>query len=197
MEENLEAQQPKTLIEKALSLNNRHPRFKRFQELFLYFWVISVLGHYLEELWVALAIDPQWHPVMSTFLPLAPPYGLGAVAIVLFVAPLKKKYKMGPLVIFLISAFVSALVEYLCGVVISMFLGSNPFWDYSHSFMNIQGYTCLESALLLGVLATLFVYFVYPSIEKLLQKIGEKRILIIFLILFITYAIDVVCMFLS
>lgn len=162
----------------------------RWQELFIYFWVFSGIGHYAEILAGYLSLTGSWHPKMPTITPIAPPYGFGVLAAIVFVVPIKEKYNLNPAWTFVLGTVVMMLVEMLCGAVIILMFGYNPFWDYSAAPLNICGLTCVGNGLMFGVLAMLFVYVLYPLFERLLQIIGPKRIKVIFWILAISYGLD-------
>ena len=170
----------------------RQPAFWR--NLFIYFWFFSLLGHLLEVSW-AWITNSHFTPNIPTFTPIAPPYGLGVVALILIVAPVYRRFKkMNILVVFLLATIVTAAVEYLCAVVIVLVLGDNPFWDYSAQPFNLQGYVCLQNALLFGLVSTIFLRFIFPRLENLLQKISRKALNDTFLLLVTTYTADVLFM---
>jgi uncharacterized membrane protein len=98
-----------------------------WQELFIYFWIFSLVGHYLELIWKNLIYLPGWNQIMSTTMPLAPPYGFGVVAVIIFVKPLIKKYNFNPLIIFGMCTTVSNMVEYLCATTLVLLVGYNNF----------------------------------------------------------------------
>lgn len=168
--------------------------FGSFQKIFIYFWVFSLLGHYVEVVWSSsiqlingspLVI----HPV-STIIPLAAPYGLGAIAVILLVWPLIKARKVNPLTVFVLNIIITGTVEYICAAIVILIFGHLAFWNYSKLPFNINGYVCLESATLFSIMATLFLYFIYPFSERIIQSINRRTISITFWILFIAYITD-------
>lgn len=167
-----------------------------WRNLFLYFWVFGVGGHFFEVFWQWLIRDHSFDPhLMPTFTPLSIPYGLGAVAFILILWPIYKrleKPRSAPavLAIFVIAAVLGGLVEYICAAFMVATLGSNPAWDYSERFLNIRGYVCLRSVLLFGTLAVAFIYLIFPSIERLLQKTADRVTNCLFALLFSSYIID-------
>jgi uncharacterized membrane protein len=163
-----------------------------WQEMFVYFWVFSLAGHYLEVIWTKFPISMGWKPVMVTITPIAAPYGFGAVAVVLLVWPLIKKRVINPLTTFILCILISGLVEFICAASIVLFVGHNQFWNYSHQPINLLGYTCLESSLVLGAMSTLFLYFIYPFCEKMMRRINNWQLNAIFWILLISYSVDLV-----
>jgi len=167
---------------------------RQFQELTIYFFGASLVGHFLELVWIAVRHYPITVSfVMQAFsfvpLPLAEPYGFGVVALLLFVVPFLKKYKPHPVVIFMISTFLMGLVEYICAAVLVVAFGHNYFWDYSNMAFNIQGYVCLETSVLFGIVATLFLYVVYPWAKRYLNKVSFRKLQLITIILVTLYAL--------
>jgi len=176
-------------------LNWRQPAFWR--NIFLYYWAFAFAGHILEVLWQKITDNPYFDPNnIPTFAPLAVPYGLGAVAVILAVWPLYKRFKkMNVLLVFVLAAVVTTAVEYLCALVIIAFMGHNPFWDYSNMPFNFQGMICLRNAVLFGIVATIFLQVLFPRIERRVSKISDRLLNDIFLLLATTYAIDVLLVF--
>lgn len=168
--------------------------FNTFKKIFLYYWLFSLVGHYGENIWAfsrhLITGEPYKAHIVSTIIPFASPYGLGAIAIILLVWPLIKSRKINPLIIFVLNVIIAGVVEYLCAVVAAALYGHNYFWDYSTKPFNIDGYICLESVLIFGIAATIFIYFIYPFIENIIQKLSRQQLNIIFWILFISYIID-------
>lgn len=158
--------------------------FDKWQKLFLYFWFFSVIGQVHEIIW--------WNPRIETAIPLAPPYGLGVVAVILYVIPLIKEFRLKAWSVFGINVIVTGLVEYLCAAFVVVLFGYNRFWDYSDRFLNINGFICLDSVLLFGIMATVFIYFLYPICEKFFGWVQKKHIGIVFWFLFIFFIVDMV-----
>ena len=71
--------------------------------LFWVFFVCSVLGLILEEVWHMVVVDPGVYQDRAGMLfgPFSPIYGFGAV---LMTMALNRFYKKNPLIIFLVSA---------------------------------------------------------------------------------------------
>jgi uncharacterized membrane protein len=181
-------------IREELPDGNEKPIFVFFEELFIYFWVCSLIGHYLEifasHIYQMIYGGRLWTPIIQTIVPISVPYGFGAVAVIILTVPLVKKYKLHPIGAFFLNIFITGAVEYLCAAVIVLVDGHNRFWNYSHDFMNINGYVCLKSAVLFSIAATLFIYLVYPFFEKIFSRLIRRQIDVIFWVLFLTYGAD-------
>jgi len=172
--------------------------FISFQKLYIIFWVFSFIGHYLEIIWAWFNFiifgSQLWIPTTPTVLPLAPPYGLGIIAVLLFTYPLIKRHDLGPAEAFVLNVFICGVVEYLCAAFLVLVVGYNQFWDYSNQPFNINGYICLTNSLLFGFCVTLFVYYVYPFCYKAIKKLKMSQINNLFWLLFIAYVIDLIFM---
>lgn len=182
---------------RKISESKSAPRWRtvRFwQEIFIYFWVFSLAGHYLEiivaQAYHLLTGNPPWQPIIMTVVPLAAPYGMGVVTIILAVIPLMKRYHLQPISVFALSVVATSLVEYGSALFVVIFDGHNQFWNYSNLPYNINGYVALRSSVAFGVLAVIFIYCVYPYCEKHLRRIKDRHINILFWMLLIAYLVD-------
>lgn len=187
---------------KRSSANSVTPQWqtaKFWQKLFIYFWVFSIIGHYLEKCIVAayhlICNIPSQPDIPITFLPLSPPYGIGVAAIILFVIPLVKRYKPSPLTIYTFNVVIASLVEYLCAIIIILFIGHNYFWSYASIPFNLQGQISLYSSLIFGIAANIFVYSAYPFCENQFRRLNSLQTNIIFFALLIAYSIDLAVYF--
>jgi len=170
-------------------------KFSSFQEIYIYFWISSIIGHYLEVVWAYakhLMGGPLWQPTMDTIMPLAVPYGLGAIAVVMLTWPLMKTRKLRAPSVFALNVFTTGAIEYFCAILIVIFNGTNSYWNYSSQPFNLSGYTSLETSVLFGIAATVYLYYIYPFFKKLIDKLKKKHFNYIFWILFITYIADLI-----
>lgn len=175
------------------------PRFfswRYWQEMSVYFWVCSILGHYMEVFWSwvqgLITHRAVWHPIMPSFLPISVPYGFGMVAVLIFVLPIIKKYKANPIIAYLLCSFFCGLVEYICAALIVIVCGHNKYWDYTHQPFNFNGYTSLEASVTFGVIAFIFLFFVYPFCEKYIKRIKSKYLNFFFWFMIVAYSLDLV-----
>lgn len=169
-------------------------RLRRFQGLFIVFFVFSFVGHYIEVVWAWVkyfTIGSHWFPKIADLIPLAAPYGLGAVALILIIWPIMKKRKLHPVKVFFLSAFVTGAVEFLCAALLVLLYGRNYYWDYSNRAFNLFGFVCLQGVMLFAIASIIFLYFIYPYCEKLFQKFSRRQVSAIFWVLFIAYLINI------
>lgn len=122
----------------------------------------SLLGHWMEMIWINLGITlfgaPDQFGVLGNGLfHLAPVYGVGAlgcVAIGYFVNKQFKNTAVKILICFVTCTIICSVAEYATAAIIVASYGHNPYWDYSNMFLNLHGYICLQNSLLFGVLGT-------------------------------------------
>jgi uncharacterized membrane protein len=143
-----------------------------WRSAFIVFLFFSILGHVLEYFWWwGLNLGDKWQFPSAL---VAEPYGFGALAILLLVYPLVRRRKFGVVGTFIAGLIVTTAVEFLCALVSVLFYGYNPYWDYSNDFLNLFGFVCLENSLAFGLVALVFVYFIFPWLDNTLLKLNNK-----------------------
>lgn len=70
---------------------------------------------------------------------------------------------------FFVIAVVADVVEYLCSCLLDYCLGMRA-WDYSRSFMNLNGRITAGMTLVWGLGGLLFIRFIAPHYENLFKK---------------------------
>ena len=168
---------------------------RRISKLVIYFVSATVVGWYLEIIWTYLRFhlyDPGFIITQLAKPPLAEPYGLGAVALIVIVIPMLQRYKLGLAATWALNTLVTAAVEYISAVALVIIFGHNTFWNYSIEPFNLNGYISLETSLFFGIVATLFVYFAYPACERLLAHMSRKQIGVVTLVLGTLYIVALV-----
>ena len=113
----------------------------------------------------------------ANFLPWINIYAIGAVMIFL----LTYKKRKHPIYIFLISIIASGILEYIGGYYMEYF-NDVRCWNYDEeilNFGNINGYVCLRSVLIFGIMSLLLMYLVVPFIFYLETQLNKKTFLII------------------
>jgi uncharacterized membrane protein len=169
----------------------RRPQFWR--NLFLYFWVFSLVGHIVEIIFAILSHLAGVRVVPIDTIPivaLAVPYGLGAVVLLVFLYPWFQKKRINLFVAFVLGAFLTTVVEFICAALLVIFVGHNPFWNYSHRFANLFGFVCLGNSLMFGLAAIIALKWVFPFTEKLLDSIKPRCLNVAFWILFVGYILS-------
>lgn len=118
--------------------------------------------------------------------PYLPIYGVGGVLLCFLLRSLRKR----PLTVFLLSAILCSVLEYLTSFYLERHWGIR-WWDYSGHFLNINGRICLLGAVTFGLGGTALVCFLLPFYEKIYLKLPKKWILfftLLFLAVFIADA---------
>ncbi|MDR0591494.1 MAG: putative ABC transporter permease [Candidatus Nomurabacteria bacterium] len=167
-----------------------------WRDLALYFMVFSFVGHWVEML-VAVAArvflgEELGYGIMSNVAQPYTIYGLGVAACILVTRFLAVKPHRNLLLLYLACATVCAVVEYVSALIIVFRYGHNPFWDYSDMPLNLNGYICLRNTLVFGAIATLFMWFIYPQLNRLVRGLGEWRINYIFVLVLMVFVIGLV-----
>lgn len=99
-----------------------------------------------------------------------------------------KKY---PLLLFLLCAVVTGVVEYVIGY-IGIYCFDMRLWDYRGLILNLDGIICLRSVLTFAVMGMVFHYWLEPAAERLAAKIPTKVIRITCLLLLLVLGTDCV-----
>lgn len=122
--------------------------------------------------------------------PLCPIYGVGSVIILLTLG----KYDDDPLVLFLLSVILCAVLEYFTSYLMEKIF-KNRWWDYSEFKFNINGRICLEFACGFGVGGVVVTYITNPFIVSVIKMIDVTIIHIIAGTLAVLFIIDFIISF--
>ena len=150
--------------------------------LFWVFFVCSVLGLILEEVWHMVVVDPGVYQDRAGMLfgPFSPIYGFGAV---LMTMALNRFYKKNPLIIFLVSALIGGAFEVFVGWFMQTSFGVVS-WSYSHIRLFgmpdpiavlTGGRTCAPFACIWGLGGLIWIKVLLPRLLKLINMIPWKR----------------------
>lgn len=150
--------------------------------LFWVFFVCSVLGLILEEVWHMVVVDPGVYQDRAGMLfgPFSPIYGFGAV---LMTMALNRFYKKNPLIIFLVSALIGGAFEVFVGWFMQTSFGVVS-WSYSHIRLFgmpdpiavlTGGRTCTPFACMWGLGGLIWIKVLLPRLLKLINMIPWQR----------------------
>ena len=150
--------------------------------LFWVFFVCSVLGLILEEVWHMVVVDPGVYQDRAGMLfgPFSPIYGFGAV---LMTMALNRFYKKNPLIISLVSALIGGAFEVFVGWFMQTSFGVVS-WSYSHIRLFgmpdpiavlTGGRTCTPFACMWGLGGLIWIKVLLPRLLKLINMIPWKR----------------------
>lgn len=170
--------------------NITRKKLPRVYLYFIYFILFAFIGWLLETCFSFYALG---HFTKRGFLygPLCPIYGWGALILIMFFG----RYRKNNLKLFIYAAIVFTAFEYLVSYGMEA-LFSLKWWDYTEEFMNLNGRISIFYTFAWGIIAILFINFIYPFFKKklniLLSKIPYKVQVTIVYILFTVFITDTV-----
>lgn len=152
---------------------------------FLLFLIYSVIGWLVEVVNVS-AIEKRF--VNRGFLmgPYCPIYGFGGLLCYL----LLRKYLPDPIALFMMSILIFSLLEYMTSFFMEKLFHAR-WWDYSDKKFNINGRICLETMIPFGLLGCFAMYILNPILIKMLKSIPKTLGMIVAIVLFIWFIIDI------
>lgn len=134
------------------------------------------------------------------FGPWLPVYGVGAVVFVLLWyrlikdKPKKRKLLMIP-VIFLLTMATTTLIELFTSYLLEWTMGSWPWQTYTDYPIHFEGRIALSPSIRFGLGGALFLYIIQPIFEKIVQKMGEKKVKVFAIVFLILVIIDMLYSF--
>ena len=170
--------------------NITRKKLPRVYLYFIYFILFAFIGWLLETCFSFYALG---HFTKRGFLygPLCPIYGWGALILIMFFC----WYRKNNLKLFIYAAIVFTAFEYLVSYGMEA-LFSLKWWDYTEEFMNLNGRVSIFYTFAWGIIAILFINFIYPFFKKklniLLSKIPYKVQVTAVYILFAIFITDTV-----
>lgn len=168
---------------------------KQFWSIISILYLTAFFGFLLETI-LFLIVYQEYSKRGALHLPLCLIYGFSITIIyLLFDIPQKsfflKSQKEDKRIIrtinsiilyFIMVVILCFIIEYGTAYVIDK-MGREPLWSYENYNDNINGYVSLRILLGFGALGTTYMYFVYPILLKLFNKV-RKNYLAIFNVLF-------------
>lgn len=166
-----------------------------WRDLVIYFVVFSLIGHGIEivitgGLWLITGDGPTYG-IFDNLLEPYSIYGSAVVIFILFATFLPRNFlrTRNVLPIFILTGLACAVLEYACGAFMVWRFGQNPYWDYHDQPFNLQGQICLRNTLFFGLIATVFILWLYPRLEKILHKLSSARLDILMIFLVVAFVI--------
>lgn len=157
------------ILNKTINKNKNKPKkLNKFQTYTLYFFIFAILGWLMETLYSFIVLG---HFTNRGFLygPLCPIYGYGALILIIFLA----KYRNSSLKLFIYSAVIFSIFEYLVSYILEVLFHSY-WWDYTNDFFNLNGRISIFYSFAWGIMAIIFVGHAYPFFKKKLNIILSK-----------------------
>ena len=157
-----------------------------FYSYCILFFIYSFLG-WIMEVSLTLITDKKF--VNRGFLlgPCCPIYGCGCILLNL----LLHNYTNNVLVLFILTMFTCSLLEYITSFLMEKIFKLR-WWDYSQMRFNINARICLETMAPFSILGVLAIKYATPFFITNINKLSEKAILIISIILTTLFIIDVI-----
>ena len=121
----------------------------------------------------------------ALFGPWLPIYGWGGVITLYALKSFKKKPKL----YFIASMILCGFIEYITSLYLEIFKNLH-YWDYTGSFLNINGRICFEGVLLFGIGCMTVGYLVGPFLNTYLKRFKEKILIPIAIILVALFLVD-------
>lgn len=160
------------------------------KELTILFWVFiigSIAGFIFE---VIVVFFQKGHFELRQGLiygPFIPVYGIGAMCYYIVLSKIKIKNKIQ---IFLITMILGGITEYLCSLIQEKAFGTIS-WDYSYLPFNINGRTSLLHCIYWGIGGVLYITYIDPFLNKMIDKTNIKAFDLITIILSIFIIFDI------
>lgn len=154
--------------------------------IYLTFFIYSVIGWFWESfLCSSLELKRLFN---RGFLigPYCPIYGIGATLSFLLLKDIHSN-----MLIFLVSAFVSCLLEYIIGYVLEKIF-HKKWWDYNNYAFQLHGRVCLYGLVIFGMSNVLIVKFTTPFIMFSLNRIDDKILLSIAILISLIGLLDLI-----
>ena len=138
-----------------------------FFNLFWIFVVCCVLGLLIETVYHAIVFGGYQDRAGVLYGPFSPIYGFGAV---LMTVALNRFHNKPIAIIFLVSAIIGGAFEYLTSWFMQFAFGIVA-WDYTGTFLSVDGRTNFVFMCMWGVLGCLWVKLLLPRMLKLVNMI--------------------------
>lgn len=172
------------------------------KKYFLYFLMYAIFG-WLYVVFLEVVVYRWGYSDRGVlFGPYCPVYGVGALLFIFLIyhlikdKPLKRKIVMIP-VVFILCGLSATILELITSYICEIFMGSWPWQTYVDYKYNFQGRIALSPSLRFGLGGVLFLYILQPLFEKLLKKLGNKKVTKIFNVAVTIFIIDFVCFIIS
>ena len=166
----------------------------KVKKYFLLFLMYAIIGWCYEVFLEVFVYNWGFSNRGVLFGPYLPVYGFGALTFIfcferfLENKTFKQKLLMMPL-IFLGCMIVATLIELATSYICEYFTGSWPWQTYADYKYNFEARIALSPSIRFGLGGVIFLYFLQPLFRKMLNKLSNRMLNILFylgLIIFIT-----------
>ena len=112
-------------------------------------------------------------------------YGFGILSLLLLKKHLLDNLKVSKLskliITFILSTIILTLIELIGGHILNLVFNIDM-WNYTKKTYNLGKYICLDLAITWGFLGTLYIYYIKPGLDKILNLIPQKLTIALFII---------------
>lgn len=140
-------------------------------QIFAYFIIYSILGYLGETLFAFLAEGVIESRQSFLYGPFCAIYGLGAVVMIVGL----QKFKKRNITLIVAGIVLGAITEYMVSLIGELVFGVK-WWDYSSMAFNINGRICATYSIAWGGIALIFIKYVNPRVNKLLNQIRTRTL---------------------
>ena len=174
---------------------------KKFRNLFIYFILYCFLGWIYETVLEVCIYKWGFSNRGVLFGPVLPVYGFGALIFLLAfnkkLKSLKVKQKILYIpVVFLGCMFLATALELVTSYICEFFMGSWP-WNYAGRFAySFQGRIALNPSIRFGIGSIFFLYIMQPLFELITDKVPDKILNVITIIILCLFGTDLIYSFL-
>lgn len=159
-----------------------------FYKLAWVFLIACVLGFVIETIYCYLISGVIESRQGLVYGPLNQIYGMGAVIMVLLLRPIATK-NVG--VLFGAGAVIGGVFEYICSWVQELVFGTVS-WNYEGQPLSFGGRTSIKYMFFWGVLAVVYIRYVYPILSKWVERIPKKHGYTLTWVMVVLLSVDIV-----
>ena len=155
-------------------------------EILTYFLIYSFLGWVIESIFRSII---EKKIINTGFLkgPICPIYGIGALIMSFVLDGLSNNL----ICLFIASMIILTIWEYIVGVFLEKTFHTK-YWDYSDHKINFQGRICLTNSIYWGILGVVFVKYIHPFMQEIIEKVNIDVLHFVITITSIVFVVDVI-----
>lgn len=150
------------------------------------FFIYSFLGWVMESIFRSIM---EKKIINTGFLkgPICPIYGFGAIIMITILSKISNNI----ILLFVSSVVVLTFWEYIVGALLEKIFHTK-YWDYSDHKINFKGRICLSNSIYWGVLGVVFVKYIHPFMQDIVEKINIDLLYFVVGILSLVFVVDVI-----
>lgn len=159
-----------------------------FFNIFWVFVICCVIGLVIEVIWHMVVVDPGVYQDRAGLLygPFSPIYGVGAA---LMTIALNRFHDRNPILIFVVAGVIGGAFEFFVSWFMQVAFGIVA-WDYSGTFLNIDGRTNFMFMCMWGALGLVWVKLALPVMLKIVNMIPWNLRYVVTAVCTVLMAID-------